>query len=435
MLEKIFKLSENGTTVKKELIAGFITFLTMAYILTVNPVILGQTGMDKAALFTATALACMVGTMLMAFIANIPIAQGPGMGLNSFFASTVVLTMGYSWQFALTAVFIEGIIFILLTIFNVRELIVNKIPKVLKSAMPVGIGLFITFIGLQQAGLVVKNENTMITLGSLADKGIWVAVLGLVVSGALLARNVHGAILFGILTATIFALFLGVTHVPEGSLVSLPPNIEPIFAKFEWTHIFTTDMLFVVFTFLFVNLFDTTGTLIGVASKIGLVDKEGNFPQIKKAFFADSISTTFGAIVGTSTISPFVESASGVASGGRTGLTSVSTAIFFGLALFFAPIFLLVPVQATAPALIIIGLFMLSSILEINFSDFTESIPAFLTIVMMPFAYSIAQGIIFGMLGFIFIKVFAGRAKEVSTAVFIIGGLFLIKIITDYCFI
>ena len=435
MLEKIFKLSENGTTVRKELVAGFITFLTMAYILTVNPAILGKTGMDKAALFTATGLACMVGTLLMAFIANIPIAQGPGMGLNSFFASTVVLSMGYSWQFALTAVFIEGIIFILLTIFNIRELIVNKIPRVLKSAMPVGIGLFITFIGLQQAGLVVGSEHTMITLGSLADKGVWVAVLGVVISGALLARNVPGAILVGILTSTVFALILGVTHVPEGSLVGLPPNIEPIFAKFEWTHIFTTDMLFVVFTFLFVNLFDTTGTLIGVASKIGLVDKEGNFPKIKRAFFADSIATTFGAIAGTSTISPFVESASGVASGGRTGLTSVSTALFFGLALFFAPIFLLVPVQATAPALIIIGLFMLSSILEINFSDFTESIPAFLTIVMMPFAYSIAQGIIFGMLGFIFIKVFAGRAKEVSTAVYIIGGLFLLKIITDYCFI
>ncbi len=434
MLEKLFKLSENGTTVKRELIAGLITFLTMSYILIVNPVILGQTGMDKAALFTATALASVVGTLLMAFIANIPLAQAPGMGLNSFFASTVVLTMGYSWQFALTAVFIEGIIFIILTFFNVREMIVNKMPKVLKSAIPVGIGLFITFIGLQQSGLIVKSEYTMVTLGSLADKGVWVTLLGLVVTGVLFARNVHGAILVGILVATAFGLFLGVAHIPEGNLVSLPPNIAPVFAKFEWTHIFTFDMLIVVFTFLFVNLFDTIGTLIGVASKAGLIDKNGNFPKAKRALFADAIATTFGAVAGTSTVTSYVESASGVASGGRTGLTAVSTAILFALALFFAPIFLLVPAQATAPALIIVGLFMLSSVLEINFNDFTESIPAFLTIIMMPFAYSIAQGIIFGMLGFVFIKVFAGKAKDVSVAVYIIAALFLIKIITDYCF-
>ncbi len=434
MLEKLFKLSENGTTVRKELIAGLITFLTMSYILIVNPVILGQTGMDKAALFTATAVASVVGTLLMAFIANVPIAQAPGMGLNSFFAATVVLTMGYSWQFALTAVFIEGIIFIILTFFNVREMIVNKMPKVLKSAIPVGIGLFITFIGLQQSGLVVRSEHTMVTLGSLADKGVWVTLLGLIVTGVLFARNVHGAILIGILTATVFALCMGVAHIPEGNLISLPPSIAPVFAKFEWTHIFTFDMLIVVFTFLFVNLFDTIGTLIGVASKAGLIDKAGNFPKAKQALFADAIATTFGAVAGTSTVTSYVESASGVASGGRTGLTAVSTAILFALALFFAPIFLLVPAQATAPALIIVGLFMLSSVLEINFNDFTESIPAFLTIIMMPFAYSIAQGIVFGMLGFVFMKVFSGRAKDVSMAVYVIAALFLTKIITDYCF-
>lgn len=433
MLEKLFKLSENGTTVKKELIAGLITFLTMSYILIVNPIILGETGMDKAALFTATAIAGVAGTLLMAFIANIPVAQAPGMGLNSFFASTVVLTMGYSWQFALTAVFIEGIVFIILTFFNIREMIVNKMPKVLKSAIPVGIGLFITFIGLQQSGLIIKSEHTMITLGSLADKRVWVTLLGLLITGILLARNVHGAILVGILISTVFALFLGITHIPEGNLVSLPPNIEPVFAKFEWTHIFTFDMLIVVFTFLFVNLFDTIGTLIGVASKAGLIDKNGNFPKAKKALFADAIATTFGAVAGTSTVTSYVESASGVASGGRTGLTAVSTALMFGLAMFFSPVFLLVPAQATAPALIIVGLFMLSSVLEINFNDFTESIPAFLTIVMMPFAYSIAQGIIFGILGFVFIKVFAGRGKDVSTAVYIIAALFLFKIVMDYC--
>ncbi len=432
MLEKLFKLNEHGTTVRKELIAGLITFLTMSYILIVNPVILGQTGMDKAALFTATAVASVMGTLLMAFIANIPVAQAPGMGLNSFFAATVVMTMGYSWQFALTAVFIEGIIFLILTFFNVREMIVNKMPKVLKSAIPVGIGLFITLIGLQHSGLIVNSEHTLVTLGSLANKGVWVTLLGLIVTAVLLARNVHGAILIGILTATVFALFLGVAHLPEGNLVSLPPDMSPVFAKFEWGQVFTFDMLIVVFTFLFVNLFDTIGTLIAVASKAGLIDKEGNFPKVKKALFADALATTFGAIAGTSTVTSYVESASGVASGGRTGLTAVSTAALFCLAMFFAPIFLLVPAQATAPALIIVGLFMLSSVLEINFNDFTESLPAFLTIVMMPFAYSIAQGIIFGMLGFVLMKVFTGRGKEVSTAVYVIAALFLVKIITDY---
>ncbi|MDR1369361.1 MAG: NCS2 family permease [Dysgonamonadaceae bacterium] len=435
MLEKLFKLSEHGTNVKKELIAGLITFLTMSYVLIVNPVILGETGMDKAALFTSTAIACVAGTLLMAFLANIPIALGPGMGLNSFFASTVVLTMGYSWQFALTAVFIEGLIFIVLTALNVRKVIMDKMPKVLKSAIPVGVGIFIAFIGLQQSGLIVRSEHTMLTLGSLADRGVWVTLAGLLVTGISLARNIPGAILIGILTATVFGLFLGITRMPESNLIALPPNISPIFAKFEWTHIFSFDMLIVVFTFLFVNLFDTVGTLIGVASKAGLLDKNKNLPQAKKAFYADSLATTFGAIIGTSTITAYVESTAGVASGGRTGLTSVGTAMMFFLAIFFAPVFLLVPIQATATALIIVGLFMLSSVVEINFNDFTESVPAFLTIIMMPFAYSIAQGIIFGILGFVLIKTFSGRAKEVSAAVYVVAALFLIKIITDYCFV
>lgn len=431
MLEKIFKLKENGTTVRKEMIAGMITFLTMSYILIVNPVILGSTGMDKAALFTATALASVIGTLLMAFLANIPVAQAPGMGLNSFFATTVVMTMGYSWQFALTAVFIEGIIFILLTFFNIREVIVNSIPQTLKKAIPVGIGLFITLIGLQHAGLIVKNEHTMLALGSLTDRGVWVALAGLLVIGVLLAKNVHGAILIGILFATGFGLVLGVAAIPETSLVTLPPSIAPVFAKFEWDHILTFDMLIVVFTFLFVNMFDTIGTLIGVASKAGLIDKSGNFPQVKNALFADALGTTFGAIAGTSPVTSYVESASGVASGGRTGLTSVSTALFFLLALFFSPIFLLVPAQATAPALIIVGLFMLSSVVNINFDDFTESIPAYLTMIMMPFAFSIAQGIIFGILGFVFIKLFSGKVKDINLPIGIIAILFLVKIILD----
>jgi len=417
--------------IRKEFLAGIITFLTMSYILVVNPMILGSTGMDKAALFTATALASALGTLLMATIARIPIALAPGMGLNSFFASTVVMTMGYTWQFALTAVFIEGIIFIILTFFNVRELIVNSIPQTLKNAIPAGIGLFIAFIGFQNSGIIVLDNNTMVTIGSFADKGIWVALTGLLLTGVLLARNVPGAILIGILAATLVGLFVGITKLPEGSLISLPPSIMPVFAKFEWTHIFTWDMLIVVFTFLFVNLFDSVGTLIGVASKAGLIDDKGNFPQVRKALFADALATTFGAILGTSTVTAYVESASGVASGGRTGLTAISTAVMFLIALFLAPIFLMVPAQATAPTLIIVGLFMLSSVIKIDFDDFTESIPAFLTMVMMPFSYSIAQGIIFGMLGFVFIKVLARKQKDVKLTVYIIAALFLIKIILD----
>jgi AGZA family xanthine/uracil permease-like MFS transporter len=431
MLEKIFKLSVHGTTVKKELLAGLITFLTMSYILMVNPVILGETGMNKAALFTSTALVAMIATLLMAFLANIPVAQAPGMGMNTFFASTVVMTMGYSWQFALTAVFIEGIIFILLTCFNIREILVRKIPQTLKNAIPAGIGLFIAFIGLQQAGIVVANPHTMVTLGDWTNSGIWVALFGLIAIGALLARNIPGAILIGILLSTVLALLLGVTHLPEGAMVSVPPSIAPIFAQFEWTQVFSFDMLIVVFTFLMVNLFDTIGTLVGVASKAGLMDKKGNFPQVKKALFADALGTTIGSVMGNSVVTSYVESASGVAAGGRTGLTAVSTALMFLIALFLSPIFLIVPVQATAPALIIVGLFMLSSVLNINFSDYTESIPAYLTIIVMPFTYSIAEGIIFGILGFVFIKLLTGKTKDISIPIYLIALLFFIKIIVD----
>ncbi len=431
MLEKLFKLKQNRTTVRTELIAGLITFLTMSYILVVNPNILGATGMDRAALFTATALASVVGTLLMAFIPNLPIAQAPGMGLNSFFAFSVVIVLGYSWQMALTAVFIQGIIFVLLTFFNIRELIVRSIPNTIKNAIPVGIGLFITFIGLQNAGLIVKNENTMLALGSMANKHVWVALLGLILTAVLYYKKVHGSFLIGIVVATLFALTLGLVQVPEGSLVALPPSLSPIFLKFEWANIFTLDMLIVVFTFLFVNLFDTVGTLIGVASKIGITDKDGNFPQLKPALFADALGTTFGAMLGTSTVTSYVESASGVAAGGRTGLTSLSTAGMFALALFFAPLFLMVPASATAPALIIVGLFMITSVVKINFEDMTEALPAFLTIVMMPFAFSIAQGIVFGMLSFVFLKALSGQFKRISVAMWVIFVLFIIKLVLD----
>lgn len=430
-IENYFKLSENKTTVRKELVAGLITFLTMSYILIVNPSILSTTGMDKDALFTSTALATIFATLMMALYAKLPIAQAPGMGLNAFFAFTICGAMGYSWQFALTAVFLEGIIFILLTFFNVRELIVKSIPKVLKDAIPVGIGLFITLIGLKNANIVVDSPATLITLGDFSQHSVWIAMLGLLVTGVLFVRNVNGSILIGIVVATIFALILGDVAFPDGSIISAPPSLAPIFAQFEWDHILSFDMAIVVFTLLFVNLFDTVGTLIGVVSKAGIADENGNFPQMKKALFSDALGTTVGSVLGTSTITAYVESASGVASGGRTGLTSVGTALMFVLALFFAPLFLMVPAAATSPALIIVGLFMISSVAKVNFNDMSEGLPAFLTIVFMPFTYSIAEGIVFGMLSFALIKLFSGKFKDVSVTVYVIALLFLLKIILD----
>lgn len=431
MLEKLFKLKQHKTTVRTELVAGVITFLTMSYILVVNPNILGATGMDRSALFTATALATVLGTLFMAFIPNLPVAQAPGMGLNSFFAFSVVIGLGYTWQMALTAVFIQGIIFVLLTLFNIRELIVKSIPGTIKNAIPVGIGLFITLLGLQNAGLIVKDENTMVTLGAMSNPHVWVALLGLILTAVLFYKKVHGAFLIGIAAATIFAVILGLVHFPEGSVVALPPDISPIFVQFEWSNIFTFDMLIVVFTFLFVNMFDTIGTLLGVTSKIGITDENGDFPQLKRALFADALGTTFGAILGTSTVTSYVESASGVAVGGRTGLTALSTAAMFALALFFAPLFLMVPASATAPALILVGLFMITSVVKINFEDMTEALPAFLTIVMMPFAFSIAQGIVFGMLSFVILKTLSGKLKHISITMWVIFVLFIVKMVLD----
>lgn len=428
MLQKLFKLKEHKTNVRTEIVAGIITFLTMSYILVVNPNILSQSGMDRAALFTATAIASVAGTLFMALIPNLPIAQAPGMGLNSFFAFSVVLGLGYSWQMALTAVFIEGIIFLILTACNIREMIVNTIPKSIKDAIPVGIGLFIALIGMQNAGLIVKDPNTMVSIGSMSDPHIWVALLGLVVTAVLFIKNIHGSFLIGIIASTIFAVFLGLVKLPEEGIFSLPPDISPVFMSFEWKHLFSLDMLIVVFTFLFVNLFDTIGTLLGVASKANLLDEEGNFPQIKKALFADALGTTVGAILGTSTVTSFVESTSGVASGGRTGLTSLSTAMMFALSLLFAPLFLMVPAAATAPALIIVGLFMISSVLKINFNDLSESFPAFLTIVMMPFSFSIANGIVFGMLSFVILKALSNRVKQISLTMWVIFILFVVKL-------
>jgi AGZA family xanthine/uracil permease-like MFS transporter len=427
MLNRFFKLKENHTSVKTEILAGITTFMTMAYILAVNPDILSATGMDKNALFTATALSALVATLVMALIARLPFALAPGMGLNAFFAFTVVLGMGYSWQFALTAVFIEGIIFLILTAFNIRELIVNAIPLSLKHAVSSGIGLFIAFIGLQNAGVVVNNDATLVGLGDMGSPAVLVALGGIVLTAVLLALRVKGALLIGIFAATIAGLPFGVTQMPEGNLVDAPPSLSPIFFQFDFSRLFTMDMLIVLFTFLFVDMFDTVGTLVGVSDKAGMLTKDGKVPRAKQALFADSIGTTVGAILGTSTVTTYVESASGVAEGGRTGLTSLTTAALFLIALFFAPLFTMVPPAATAAALVLVGFFMMSPILKINFDDYTEAIPAFVTIIMMPLTYSIAEGIVFGMLSYVLLKLLTGKVKDISVVMIVLAILFVLK--------
>jgi adenine/guanine/hypoxanthine permease len=427
-LEGLYQLKKNNTNVKIEIMAGITTFMTMAYILIVNPLILSDAGMDFGALFTATAISSIIATLVMAFYAKLPFALAPGMGLNAFFAYTVVLGMGYSWQFALTAVFLEGIIFVILTFLNVREAIINSIPLNLKRAVSVGIGLFIAFIGLINAGIIQAGQGTIVALGKVTNGAPLLALIGLLITGILLAKNVKGALLIGIIITTIIGIPMGVTQLPEGlRFVSMPPSLKPIFFKFEWANVFSMDMLIVLFTFLFVDMFDTVGTLIGVSTKAGLLDKEGRLPRVKQALFADAIGTTFGAIVGTSTVTTYVESASGVSEGGRTGLTALSTSIMFMIALLFSPLFIMIPGAATAPALILVGLFMMSPINEINLKDYTEAIPAFLAIIMMPLAYSIAEGIVFGMLSYILLKLLTGKTKDISPLMYVIGILFIIK--------
>lgn len=430
MLEKYFKLKENKTTVKTEVLAGITTFMTMAYILAVNPDILSATGMDKGAVFTATALSALIGTLVMALYAKLPFALAPGMGLNAFFAFTVVLGMGHTWQFALTAVFLEGIIFILLTVFNIREMIVNSIPINIKHAISVGIGLFIAFIGLKTAGIIVSDPATFVALGDITNVvdngGALVALITLIITGVLLAIKVKGALLYGIIIGAAIGLPFGVTSLPS-SLELAPPSLSPIFMKFEWTKILTIDMVLVVFTFLFVDMFDTVGTLIGVSSKAGMLDKAGRVPRVKQALMADAVGTTFGAMLGTSTVTTYVESAAGVSEGGRTGLTALTTAGLFLLALFLSPLFLMVPGTATAPALILVGAMMMTPVKNINFDDFTESIPVFLTIIMMPFTYSIAEGILFGVLSYVVLKALTGKFKDISVVMIVLSVLFILK--------
>ncbi len=427
MIEKYFHLRANNTNIRTEIIAGVTTFLTMAYILVVNPSILGKAGMDTSAVFTATAIASIIGTLIMALYAKLPIAMAPGMGLNAFFAFTVVLAMGYTWEFALTAVFLEGILFIILTFFNVRELIVDAIPLSLKHAISVGIGLFIAFIGLQSAGIIVHDNATLVTLGNLGSPSALICLLGLVISAILLALRVKGALLIGIISSTTLAIFMGNASLPHTALVQLPPSLSPTFLKFEWAHVLSVNMAIVLFTFLFVDLFDTIGTLVGVASQAGLLDKKGRFPNVKKALMADAISTTAGAMLGTSTITAYIESAAGVAEGGRTGLTTLVVAALFVLSLFLSPLFLMVPAAATAPVLILVGTFMMEPVTKIPFSDYTESIPAFLTIIMMPLTYSIAEGIAFGMISYVILKALTGHHKEITLVMYILAALFTLK--------
>ena len=427
MFESFFKLKENNTNIKTEILAGITTFMTMAYILVVNPAILSQAGMDFGAVFTATALAAIITTLLMGLYAKLPFAAAPGMGLNAFFAFTVVKGMGYSWNFALTAVLLEGIIFIFLTVFNVREAIINCIPLNIKRAISVGIGLFIAFIGLDNAKIVIHQEGgTIVALGNLKEPIALLAIIGIVITSILIARNVKGALLIGIIITTIIGLPMGITKVPV-SFVSVPPSIKSTFMQFEWNHVFSLDMLVVLFTLLFMDLFDTIGTLVGVATKANMIDEKGNVPRAKHALLADAIGTTLGAVFGTSAVTAYVESASGVAEGGRTGLTAVSTAVMFIIALFLSPLFIMIPSPATAPALILVGLFMLEPIKEIDLVDFTEAIPSFFTIIIMPLAYSISDGIAFGMISYVLIKVATGKFKDVSLATYIIGALFLLK--------
>ncbi len=429
-LEQYFQLEKHKTTIKTEIVAGITTFIAMAYILIVNPNILSQAGMNYGAVFTATALSALLATFFMGIWAKLPIALAPGMGLNAFFTYYVVLQLGYSWQFALTAILLEGIIFISLSFFDVRESIINKMPATLKKAISGGIGLFIACIGLKNSHIIVADSSNLITLGDLSDPTALLSCIGLVLTGIFLVRKVPAALLLGIVATTLIGLPLGVTKLPA-SVISLPPSLSPIFLQFDFSNFLTVDMLFIVFTFLLVDIFDTAGSLIAFAMRANLLDEEGNFPHAKQALLCDAVGTTIGACLGTSTVTTFGESAAGMAAGGRTGLTALTTASCFLLALFFSPLILIVPSAATAPILILVGLFMAVPIKEIPFEDYSEGIPAFLTITMMPFSSSIADGIGFGTISYFVLKLTGGseKRKDLNIMIVIVALLFLFKYI------
>ncbi len=432
-LTKAFGFDPKKHSVRTEIVAGITTFLTMAYILAVNPSIFSALDMPKGSVFTATALAALIGTLVMALYAKKPFALAPGMGLNAFFVFTVCLTMGHSWQFALTAVFLEGLLFILLTVTKVRSWILNAIPLSLKHAIGAGIGLFIAFIGLQNAGIIANNDSTLVSLGDITHGAALLGVIGIVITGALVILKVKGSILIGILVTSIIGLFIkgadgeALTHF--SGVISAPDSVAPIFCQFEWSQILSWDMLAVVFTFLFIDMFDTMGTIIGVSQKAGMVDEKGNVDGIDKMFMADSIATVCGACLGTSTTTTYVESASGVGEGGRSGLTAFTVAILFALALLFSPIFLAIPGAATAPALVIVGVMMMSPVAKIDWEDYSESIPAFITVLMMPVAYSISDGILLGVISYALLNACAGKFKKISVTMWILAALFICKYI------
>lgn len=430
MLSKLFGFDPAKHNIKTEVMAGITTFLTMAYILAVNPSIfanLASKGMDTNAVFTSTALAAIVGTLIMAIYANKPFGLAPGMGLNAFFVFTVCLTMGYSWQFALTAILIEGFLFVLMTLTRIRTLIVDAIPAALKRAIGAGIGLFIAFIGLKNAGIIVENSATFVSIGHLTSGTALLGVIGIIFTSVLVIKNVPGSLLIGILGTALIGIPMGITHFT--GILDTPPSIEPIFCQFEFHNIFTIDMVIVVFTFLFIDMFDTLGTLVGVCTKAGMMRKDGRIPGLNKAFMADAIATMTGACLGASTTTTYVESASGVAQGGRTGLTAFSTAVCFAVALFFAPLFLSIPAAATTPVLVIVGLFMLSPVKDIDLDNYAEAIPAFITIVMMPLTYSISDGILCGVISYVAINMLCANWKKLNPTLYVLAVLFVIKYI------
>ena len=440
MLQKLFGFDPAKNNVRTEIVAGITTFLTMAYILAVNPSIFSALGdMPNGAVFTATAIAAALATFVMALYAKKPFGLAPGMGLNAFFVYTVCLGMGYTWQFALTAVFIEGIIFIILTLTKVRQWIVDAIPLSLKNAIGAGIGLFIAFIGLQNSGMVVNSDSTLVTLGDLCHGPGLLAVIGLVISCSLVMAHIRGGILIGILITAVIGLFIkdpatGAAITSFSGIVSTPPSIKPIFCQFQWNQVFSLDMLTVVFTFLFIDMFDTMGTVIGVSQKAGMVDDEGHVDGIDRIFMADAIGTVVGSCLGTSTTTTYVESSAGVGAGGRTGLTAFTTAICFALALFLAPVFLAIPNSATAPALVIVGMMMMQPVTKISWTNYRESIPAFLTVILMPMSYSISDGILIGMIAYVALNAVTGifdhqYLKKISPTMWILAILFVLRYI------
>ncbi len=426
-LESIFKLKENNASPRTEVIGGVTTFMTMAYILIVNPSILSATGMDAGAIFTATAISSFVACVVMGVVANLPIALAPGLGINAFFAYTIVAQMGYSWEMALAAVFVEGVIFIIISLMGIRELIIKSIPLVLKRAIGIGIGLFITTIGLVNSGVIVKGE-VFSQLGDVTSAPVLLTLISIIIIGVLMVRGVQGALMIGMLVTSLIAIPMGVVTLPEGfSPVSMPNSLEPILFKMDFSAILSLDMAVVIFILIFADLFDTAGTLFAVCSRSGLIDEKGNIYHAKKAFLSDAIATTVGAMVGTSSVTSYVESTSGVAAGGRTGMTAVVVGLLFLCALIFTPLFTLVPMSASSAVLIVVGLFMVSSIGEIDFSDYKDALPAFITIVFIPFSYSISEGIVYGFLSYVIIRLLVGRYQDISPIMYLLAILFILK--------